>query len=72
MSAETRKCGWCLNPYEHQPRRPAEIEDFRRALFIAEPAFEPSICDGCFRTVMETAPQSHRIADVPNFLLRVA
>lgn len=68
----TRQCGWCLNPYEHQPREAETLQAFRKALFIADDGFTPSICDGCFATVMESAPPLEKIQHSPNFLLRVA
>lgn len=68
--SETRQCGWCLNPYEHQPRPPIEIETLRRSLFICNGS-EPSICDHCFTMVMETAPPQHWVETVPTFALRV-
>lgn len=68
----TRRCGWCLNPYEHQPRASTEIELFRTTLFVCDSGFEPSVCDGCFSMVMETAPPRHLVDRVPTLLLRVA
>lgn len=68
----TRQCGWCLNPYEHQPPPPAEIEAFRHALLVCDPAWEPSVCEDCFAMVMETASPAGSLERSPNFLLRVA
>lgn len=68
----TRQCGWCLNPFEHQPMPPAQVEALRSALFITAPAFEPLICDACHRMVMETAPAPASLMNAPSLLLRTA
>lgn len=67
----TRQCGWCLNPYEHQPRPRENNAALGSALLVCESDFAPDICDGCFTMVVEAAPRPEVVNRAPIFLLRM-
>ena len=80
----TARCQWCLEPFDHEPRTPHQLEPLRQVLLIpGHAATAPiDICDPCYENALAAAipVNGHTgLLDVggdnhgpPNMLLRTA
>jgi hypothetical protein len=59
----TAQCMFCLEPFDHEPRTPHELEPLRQVLLIPGHAVTApiDICDACYEKVMTSAvrPNGH-------------